>query len=94
MDDAENGEDELDEEEGEDELDEANAQDEDKSDAVGLELSRKRSISQLKKQMSVQSVVRGGIQGNEGVIGEDGGIEKEEESDDPDAGFDAMMRTR
>ena len=61
-------------------------------------LRRKASLTQsyLKKQLSVVSV-RGGIMGNEGIIGEDGAIEKsenDEDEDDDDENSKDGMRTR
>lgn len=48
----------------------------------------------LKKQMSVLSV-RGGIMGNEGIIGEDGAIEKSENDDEDENELSKDgMRTR
>jgi len=87
----EQGEDEMNEEEGEDELEEICADLGDKpGDGSAMELHRKKSLMSLKKQMSLQSM-RGGIQGNEGVIGEDGGIAKD--SQDDESSVDGM-RTR
>ena len=88
--DGEEGEEEQ--EEGEEELEENRTEDNEGNDMVGdleTQLLRKKSIQGLKKQMSVVSV-RGGIQGNEGVIGEDGGVEG---GDDDESSVDGM-RTR
>ena len=89
--DGEEGEEEQ--EEGEEELEENRTEEnDDGNDIVGeleTQLFRKKSIQALKKQMSVVSV-RGGIQGNEGVIGEDGGVEG---GDDDESSVDGM-RTR
>mmetsp|Transcript_3905 Transcript_3905/g.5199 ORF Transcript_3905/g.5199 Transcript_3905/m.5199 type:complete len:213 (+) Transcript_3905:636-1274(+) len=55
-----------------------------------LSLRRKQSLHALKKQLSIQSV-RGGIQGKEGVIGEDGAIENDDEDEEMS---NEGMRTR
>ena len=79
----ENGEDEMNEEGGEDELEEiigGQKEEDDEGLEIDTELLRKKSIHLVKKQMSIQSA-RGGIQGNIGVIGEDGAMEKDSDEE-------------
>ena len=87
MEEGEDGEDEMQEEEGEEELEDMNDPQEE------MALRRKQSLHALKKQLSIQSV-RGGILGQEDVIGEDGGIENEDDDDDMSMEGMRTRRTR